>query len=708
MASTFQQQSLIRKVIYVGAIIGLFSGSFLWRRYVLEPQANEMAALETNQGEVQLHAAAVRLALTGFRGLATCILWGNAMEHQKKHEWNELEVVVNSLTTLQPHFITPWMFQSWNLSYNVSVECDRINDKYFYIARGIQLQAEGERQNRDNPTMRYWCGFYTQHKICISDETNVHRSLLQLSCIPPNERDPARFWKVDAQGHRTINLDEFEDFCRQHPQLVRRLQQGLPRGTDQEDKRQFKCATPEAVVQFLADNRQVPSLYVEPKPEPIGSWTKKPDVLLPVYERFPVLPPPVEAPTAANPHPARPELSQEAKESGRWQAVPFDVGGMTYESPLKDSLDGYTVARAWYGYSQEPIPPPDPIAANDTMPPVDRVRQRLPKYMMTVLFRHYPARAQSYVGERMQQEGWFDGKGWAVPNWFGDKTVLIGTGPDQDSQTAWQQAALMWERHGTDNHLLFKISQDEINTRQLALEFAKLFKITPWSQAPPMRPEDVPPGLDRDQTLEKYNAYRTMQGYYSMRATSNFAHHYERARVESEEDTVTARKLFHRAEALRLTADLGEALDIYEGKAEDKQTGAIALWKKVLLAHKEFRRDAEVQEQTYEVQLRYLELVNDRLKLQVAQLQPYVPQLPKTSGDAFTNWILTKGPFDVETTFTEVDEQGKTVEKTEPLISPDVIKSVQARKHPGQQTPPSNPPGQPGQPPPPGGERPKP
>src|ERR1700693_1147707 len=113
MASPFQQQSLIRKVIYLGVIVGLFSGSWVWRRYFLEPQANELAALEQNAGEVQVSDAAVRLALMGTRGFVTCYLWMSAIELQKKHQWNELELEVGSLTTLQPHFLTPWLFQSW-------------------------------------------------------------------------------------------------------------------------------------------------------------------------------------------------------------------------------------------------------------------------------------------------------------------------------------------------------------------------------------------------------------------------------------------------------------------------------------------------------------------------------------------------------------------------------------------------------------------
>ena len=72
----------------------------------------------------------------------------------------------------------------------MSVESDRIRDKYFYMTRGIQLLAEGERQNKNNPDLRFSMGFYNQHKIGLSDESNTLRCLYQMSCIDPLERDP--------------------------------------------------------------------------------------------------------------------------------------------------------------------------------------------------------------------------------------------------------------------------------------------------------------------------------------------------------------------------------------------------------------------------------------------------------------------------------------------------------------------------------------
>ena len=144
MASPFQQLALRRKLISIGLIVAGLTASLLFRSYVVEPRADQLALREQNAGAVELSGSAIRLSLTGLRGLASCILWMNAIERQKKNQWDELEILVNSITKLQPHFVTPWLFQSWNLAYNVSVESDRVKDKFFYVTRGIDLLGEGE------------------------------------------------------------------------------------------------------------------------------------------------------------------------------------------------------------------------------------------------------------------------------------------------------------------------------------------------------------------------------------------------------------------------------------------------------------------------------------------------------------------------------------------------------------------------------------
>ena len=598
MASSFQRQALHRKLIYAASIAVLFTAALGWRKGKsmlfgmdikgVDAQASELSIREQNRGEVDLIGAIVRISTMGLRGMATCYVWTNAMEAQKKNQWNELELHITSLTKLQPHFITPWIFQSWNLAYNVSVESDRVNDKYFYITRGIGLLAEGERRNRDNPDMRWSIGFFLQHKICQSDDTNTLRSLSQLSMIPPNERDPGRFWTL-KEGRQEIDLKELEDFCKDHPQLTRRLREGMRRERRSEQMRRFRCVSPDELVQFLEDNFRVPSLWLDAQPSAAGTWKKKEDKEKDLTDRyrFPVLPP--------------------ERQTRPYQQPPDDTAltSSGKMSKLLDEHDVYQLARSWYGYAQEPLPKPGKLPGqNEAIE--NPVYQRLNRYMMTVIFRDYPAQAQRYTAERLAEEGWFDGDGWHIPDWFrenGDrfangKAAVVGANWPWGLE-AWRKTRDMWESFGTANHLLFASDADEKSKNDQARAFAKKYNLTSDAMMPTLRDED----LDAE-TREQAFAWQFLHEMKQAAQVCNFDYHYNRAQVEARQDTLQARKTFFEAgDALRLRNDEPGALAKYR-----EPTGMIAWRDKVLLTNKVFRGDSLVQEYTYEIQLRYADL----------------------------------------------------------------------------------------------------
>src|SRR5207244_12545503 len=121
MAASFQQQARYRKLTYTVLILALFVGGLVWRKLVVESKAEQLQLREVDRGEVELTGSAVRLVLTGSRGLATTILWNRVAGPggaQEKHKWNEVELLVNSITELQPYFTTPWLSQSLNLAFN--------------------------------------------------------------------------------------------------------------------------------------------------------------------------------------------------------------------------------------------------------------------------------------------------------------------------------------------------------------------------------------------------------------------------------------------------------------------------------------------------------------------------------------------------------------------------------------------------------------
>src|SRR5262245_44002676 len=110
MAQRFQQQAQLRKLICALLILVLFTLSLLHRKFIIEPKAFDLQLRESARGEVEVAATAWRHALVGSRGIVVTALWWTANKKQMKHEWNELEILVNTINKLQPYFIRPWRF----------------------------------------------------------------------------------------------------------------------------------------------------------------------------------------------------------------------------------------------------------------------------------------------------------------------------------------------------------------------------------------------------------------------------------------------------------------------------------------------------------------------------------------------------------------------------------------------------------------------
>src|SRR5262245_36433404 len=144
-----QKAAVRRKIIYFAAILAIFTISIFYRgiegkspsgdTYVWVPfgrddrakdnaptglnrfadrlarntilsQARRTELRELEQGDPELEGAALRLGLLGSRGFAVTALWLAAIDKQKRNDFHEFELLVRTVTKLQPNFITPWIF----------------------------------------------------------------------------------------------------------------------------------------------------------------------------------------------------------------------------------------------------------------------------------------------------------------------------------------------------------------------------------------------------------------------------------------------------------------------------------------------------------------------------------------------------------------------------------------------------------------------
>ena len=130
---------------------------------------------EASLGNVDPTSATMNLVLLGFRGIAAGMLWVQADELKTRKEFDKLRQVVESIILLQPHFKSVWEFQAWNLTYNVSTECDDVKDRYYWVKEGLKFMIRGTERNRRIPELFYSAGAFTGSKLGRADEKVEYR-----------------------------------------------------------------------------------------------------------------------------------------------------------------------------------------------------------------------------------------------------------------------------------------------------------------------------------------------------------------------------------------------------------------------------------------------------------------------------------------------------------------------------------------------------
>lgn len=207
-----RRSSFLRKVSYGVAIVALlFPLSLLSAPATVDSAGGTLAQLRAeNQlsqaglGEIDPASETIKLATLGLRGIAVQVLWNQATHYKKVEDWTNLTATLEQLAKLQPNFVTFWKYQSWNLSYNVSVEFDDYHDRYYWVRRGIQFLEQGVKYNRDNPALLWEHGWVLGQKIGRADEKVQYRRLFKADDeYHPVDRTPAERdnWLVSKKAY---------------------------------------------------------------------------------------------------------------------------------------------------------------------------------------------------------------------------------------------------------------------------------------------------------------------------------------------------------------------------------------------------------------------------------------------------------------------------------------------------------------------------
>ncbi len=186
------QSARNRQIVYALAIVVLFGAMWPYTEWLQLVKSKEDLG-EATIGQIDTGSFMLKLAMIGgFRGLVANALWTQAIELQKEHEWDKLMATVEMITKLQPHFLSIWTFQGWNLAYNVSVEWDAPEDKYTWIKNGINFLKDGVAKNRRSPDLLWDTAWTYYHKLGFSDEAIILRKLFY-----DDPDDDGKKFKVD-------------------------------------------------------------------------------------------------------------------------------------------------------------------------------------------------------------------------------------------------------------------------------------------------------------------------------------------------------------------------------------------------------------------------------------------------------------------------------------------------------------------------------
>ena len=132
-----------RSYVFVGwlAIVGGLIGAALYQPFL---SAQRMKIVpERLELSRDLAARFPMLVLGGFRGPLVMALWQKAEEEKNAHRWEEVTTLHHMVGRLQPHFASVYIYNCWNLAYNMSAQWNSMEKKFQWVQAGLDYAKLG-------------------------------------------------------------------------------------------------------------------------------------------------------------------------------------------------------------------------------------------------------------------------------------------------------------------------------------------------------------------------------------------------------------------------------------------------------------------------------------------------------------------------------------------------------------------------------------
>ncbi len=121
------------------------------------------------------------VAMGAFRGLVVDVLWMRAEKLKEEGQFFDARQLAEWITTLQPRFGEVWVFQAWNMAYNISVTMPETQpqQRWQWVKNGYELlRDKGIPSNPRDIQLYHELARIFQHKIgSVSDDVHKYYKL---------------------------------------------------------------------------------------------------------------------------------------------------------------------------------------------------------------------------------------------------------------------------------------------------------------------------------------------------------------------------------------------------------------------------------------------------------------------------------------------------------------------------------------------------
>jgi len=104
------------------------------------------------------------ILLGSFRGVLVDLLWIRGIARHEEKKYYELLTINNLIAKLQPHSPAVWIYQAWNMCYNIAFEWESPENKWKWITAGLNFAEKGASKNPTSGDLLFEISYIYFHK----------------------------------------------------------------------------------------------------------------------------------------------------------------------------------------------------------------------------------------------------------------------------------------------------------------------------------------------------------------------------------------------------------------------------------------------------------------------------------------------------------------------------------------------------------------